>query len=292
MLIKNMSKNIFPDFFIVGAPRCGTTSLNEYLNNIPQIYMCKKECGFFSEYSNGRVESYDEYRNLFSTAKQNQLIGESTAIYLRDPDTPEKIHNANPDAKIVIMLRDPIERAFSHYLMYIKNGYETKPFSKKFKIYLENKKKDDFYDYIMMPSFYFDSVSQYIKIFGKEKIKIIIYEEFAQNTSDSVYQVLDFLNIKSKPPTNIGKKYNDFSHPLGKSQNFLLSNKISKNLGRKLLPKSTRISIKNILSDKSEKPTLEKDDVLKLQELFSQDVSSLESLFERKLPWKNFSSDI
>ena len=80
----------YPDFFIVGAPRCGTTSLHEYLNKISDVFMCTKECGFFSKYSNGRIESYDEYHALFSNAQSNQLIGESTAIYLRDPDTAKK----------------------------------------------------------------------------------------------------------------------------------------------------------------------------------------------------------
>tara|TARA_B110000014_G_scaffold264021_1_gene262926 strand:+ start:1604 stop:2452 length:849 start_codon:yes stop_codon:yes gene_type:complete len=281
-------QKIYPDFFIVGAPRSGTTSLHEYLNQLSEVFMCVKECGFFSEFSNGRVESYDEYAALFSGASSNQLIGESTAIYLRDPDTPKKIHDANPNAKIIIMLRDPIERAFSHYLMYIKNGYETLSFSKKLENYLESKTKENFHNYIIMPSFYFDSISGYVDMFGREKIKIIIYEEFAKNTEKSVSEILDFLNINTELPTNLTKKYNDFSHPLGKSQNFIISNKLSRNLGRRLLPKSTRISIKNIISNKNEKPTLQKNDLLKLQELFSQDVSSLKSFLERKLPWKNF----
>ena len=108
--------NAYPDFFIVGAPRSGTTSLHEYLNKIPEIFMCTKESGYFSKFSIGRVTTEQEYKNLYSNSENNQLIGESTAIYLRDPETPDLIYKANPKAKIIILLRDPIERAHSHYL--------------------------------------------------------------------------------------------------------------------------------------------------------------------------------
>ncbi len=278
----------YPDFFIVGAPRCGTTSLHEYLNQIPDVFMCTKECGFFSTYSNGRVESYDEYYNLFSTAESNQLIGESTAIYLRDPETPKKIYQANPNAKIIFMLRDPIERAFSHYLMYVKNGYENLPFSKKLEKYIENKANDNFHNYIIMPSYYFNSINEYIRIFGKDNVKIIIYEEFAKKTKKIVTEILDFLNLDVELPTNLSKKYNDFSHPLGKSQNFIISNKLSKTLGKKFLPKSTRVSIKNLLSDKKSKPELTQNDISKLSNLFNVDVKNIQNLISNKLEWKNF----
>ena len=272
----------------MGAPRSGTTSLHEYLNQIPEIFMCPKECGFFSKFSIGRVESETEYQNLFVDATSTQLIGESTAIYLRDPETPTKIYNVNPNAKIIIILRDPIERAYSHYLMYIRNGYETQSFSKKLKTYNKSKSQGGFHDYIIMPSFYFDSVSNYIEVFDKTQIKICICEEFAYNTQKIVAEILDFLNINSSLPKNITKKYNDFAHPLGKSQQFFMKNYLSKNLGRRLLPKSTRLSIKNFLSDKNSKPELKENDIIKLHELFADDVIKTQDLLKRKLHWEHF----
>ena len=139
-----------------------------------------------------------------------------------------------------------------------------------------------------MPSFYLDSISRYIELFKKDKVKIIIYEEFAENTEEAVQETLDFLHIDAELPSNLSKKYNDFTHPLGKSQNFIVSNKLLRPLGRNFLPKSTRLSIKNMLSDKNEKPILQEDDILKLRELFSSDVTALENFLEQKLPWKNF----
>ena len=108
------------------------------------------------------------------------------------------------------MLRDPIERAYSHYLMYIRNGYETQSFSKKLGAYDKSKPREKFHDYIIMPSYYFDSISKYIKLFGRNQIKICIYEEFVSNTEKIVAETLDFLGIDSSLPKNISKKYNDF----------------------------------------------------------------------------------
>ena len=281
-------KRTYPDFFIVGAPRSGTTSLHEYLNEIPEIFMCPKECGYFSKFSIGRVESAQEYKNLFADATSNQLIGESTAIYLRDPETPDKIHKANHNAKIIIMLRDPIERVHSHYLMYVHNGYETQSFSKKLEAYDKSKSDEKFHNYIIMPSYYFDSVSKYIDVFGRDQIKICIYEEFADKTHKIVSEILDFLCIDSSLPKNITEKYNDFAHPLGKSQKFIMPNYVSKNIGRRLLPKSMRLSIKNFLSDKNSKPELEENDILKLHDFFVSDVTKIQDLLKRKLHWQHF----
>ena len=284
-----MERN-YPEFFIVGAPRTGTTSLHEYLNEIPEIFMCPKECGYFSKFSIGRIESLQEYKNLFMDATSDQLIGESTAIYLRDPETPGKIYKANNKAKIIIMLRDPIERAYSHYLMYIRNGYETQSFSKKLEAYDKNKPQGKFHDYIITPSYYFDSVSKYVKLFGRNQTKICIYEEFASNTEKIVAEILDFLGVDVSLPKNISKKYNDFAHPLGKSQNFFMKSSVSKNIGRRLLSQSTRLSIKNFLSDKNSKPKLKENDILKLHEFFVNDVTKIQDLLQRKLQWQHFSN--
>ena len=280
--------NAYPDFFIVGAPRSGTTSLHEYLNKIPEIFMCTKESGYFSKFSIGRVTTEQEYKNLYSNSENNQLIGESTAIYLRDPETPDLIYKANPKAKIIILLRDPIERAHSHYLKYIRNGYETEPFSRKIAVYKKNNTQDSFHDYIIMPSFYFDSVSKYIKIFGDKQVKICIYEEFAKNTKKIVTGILDFLQIDSEIPSNINKKYGEFAHPPNKSEQLLTTNYFSSNVATRFIPKSMRSSIKNLLSDKNSKPELEEDDIMKLHELFDDDVTKLQNLLRRKLNWKHF----
>lgn len=283
------SKNS-PDFFIVGAPRSGTTSLHEYFKKIPEIFMCPKECGYFSKYCIGRVETLQEYQKLFQNSTNKQLIGDATAIYLRDPETPKLIHDANPNAKIIILLRDPIERAYSHYLMFIKNEYETKSFSKQIRDYSNNGIKTGmFHDYIIMPSLYSNSVLKYVEIFGIKNVGVFLYEDFAKNTQKIVSEILEFLEIKTKLPENVGNIYNEYAKPLGETSKSIISNQTIKTLAKRFLTKSTRVSLtRSVLTKKGEKPTINIDDEKILHDLFIDDVKKLQKILKKKINWNHF----
>lgn len=287
----NLASKNSPDFFIVGAPRSGTTSLHEYFKKIPEIFMCPKECGYFSKYCIGRVETLQEYQKLFQNSTNKQLIGDITAIYLRDPETPKLIHDVNPDAKIIILLRDPIERAFSHYLMFIKNEYETESFSKQIKDYFDNKiKTGRFHDYVIMPSFYSDSISKYVEIFGMKNVRIFLYEDFAKNTQKIVSEILEFLEIKIKLPENVGNIYNEYAKPLGETSKSIISNQTIKTLAKKFLTKSRRVSLtRSVLTKKGEKPTIDTNDEKILHDLFIDDVKKLQGILKKKINWSHFS---
>ena len=113
------NKETWPNFFIVGAARAGTTSLYTYLKNTPGVYMSEhKEPHYFID--NMKAGYYDEskYLQLFKNVKNEKAIGEASVDYLIDPSSAKCIHDKIPDAKIIILLRDPVERAFSSYLTY------------------------------------------------------------------------------------------------------------------------------------------------------------------------------
>jgi hypothetical protein len=125
---------IWPNFFVVGGQRAGTTSLYEYLRRIPEVYMSAvKEPYYFAPNfpSNPyirRIAARDEYLSLFRNTRGERLIGEASPLYLWDVESPVLIHKVVPDARIIMILRDPIERAFSSYLLSVQWGYETRPF--------------------------------------------------------------------------------------------------------------------------------------------------------------------
>ena len=173
-------------------------------------------------------------------------------------------------------------------IMHCITSYPTQP--KDANLQMIKTLQEKFHDYIITPSYYFDSVSKYVKLFGRNQTKICIYEEFASNTEKIVAEILDFLGVDVSLPKNISKKYNDFAHPLGKSQNFFMKSSVSKNIGRRLLSQSTRLSIKNFLSDKNSKPKLKENDILKLHEFFVNDVTKIQDLLQRKLQWQHFSN--
>ena len=145
------------DFFLVGAARCGTTSLYNYLNNNNEIYLPKiKEPNFFSEVDSPKLEDHDlpipnvsyhskiinsreVYDTLYTEAKKSQLKGDTSPSYLWDKNTAKKIFNHNPKAKIIISLRQPLDRAYSHYIMNYYTGVDT---SKSFVEALNSKKNE------------------------------------------------------------------------------------------------------------------------------------------------------
>src|SRR5262249_11013082 len=110
---------IWPNFFIVGAPRAGTTSLYIYLKQIPGIYMSPvKEPHYFNHEPGER--SRDEYLELFRAADTAVAVGEASVGYLRHPDAPLRIRANVPHAKIIMSLRDPVEKVYSQYFEQVR----------------------------------------------------------------------------------------------------------------------------------------------------------------------------
>ncbi len=116
-----------PNFFIVGAAKAGTSSLWKYLNSHPQVFMPRdelhKEPCFFSSF--GESMGLDYYLNLYATASEKQtLCGDASTAHLSDPVSAERIYAFNPDARIIIILRNPADRAYSLYNWMVQEGYE------------------------------------------------------------------------------------------------------------------------------------------------------------------------
>ena len=116
-------EEIWPNFFIVGAQKAATSSLYQYLKEIPGVYMSPiKEPFYFAPHTvqddaSDLIRDKKEYLRLFEKARGYIAVGEATPIYLWDPDSPKLIHQTVPHARIIMILRDPIERAYSNYLM-------------------------------------------------------------------------------------------------------------------------------------------------------------------------------
>src|SRR5438093_448879 len=117
-----------PDFFIVGAPKCGTTAMYAYLRQHPQIFMpFHKEPLFFGSDLTTRYGrmSLEEYLALFADASRGQRIGEASAWYLYSATAAAEIKAFAPDAQIVVMLRDPVEVMRAQHSQLLFNMQET-----------------------------------------------------------------------------------------------------------------------------------------------------------------------
>jgi len=116
------------DFMIIGAQKCGTTALAEFLNGHPDIEMSSpKEVHLFDAPALDSQQIVERYAAAFSD-ENCELRGEATPIYLYLQGIPEKLHRYNAKLKFIVMLRDPVERAYSHYAMERERGNEPLPF--------------------------------------------------------------------------------------------------------------------------------------------------------------------
>ena len=286
-----MAKEIWPNFFIVGAPRSGKSSLYEYLRRVPGIYMSPvEEPNYFAPglrhrylgkpvldfaiYS--RVRNQADYLKLFRSVKNETAVGEASGSYLSDPGAPGRIKEAVPGARIIINLRDPVERVYLQYLMHVRQGWQRASFEEaaRTNLYLE-------------PSLYANQAQRYLDVFGSDHVKILIFEEFIQNPRKAVSEVLKFLGVNAEPPVIVGKAYNFFTTPhywplIGRIMRWRPAR-----VAMRLLfsPRIRWIIRQHVIYRKASEPPMPEKARRFLEELFRSDVLRLEQILGRPLPW-------
>jgi len=280
----------WPNFFIVGAPRAATTSLDDLLKKGEGIFMpSHKEPHYFSSIKSSQlypppIRDKKKYLSLFKKAPNGALRGEASTSYLWDPTTPKLIHQTIPEAKIIIILRDPVERAYSHYLLRVGGG-KTYSFSEAIQKSLDS--KNDYYQgIIILGGSYNEQVKRYQEIFGQKQVKVLIFEEFIKNPKKTIKEVFEFLNLTSKPPEEVELVHNILTKPRNQIALSLLQNTMVRKIARNLLPTSVAVSgVKQVLGKKISKPAMLKKDRIFLQNLYRNDVRDLQKTLKRKLPW-------
>jgi len=202
----------WPNFFVVGAPRSGSTTLYDYLKRAKGVYMSPiKEPRYFSSIDPSTmypppITDKKKYLALFKGVKDEKAIGEASPSYLRDEKAPYNIKKIVPDAKIIMILRDPLNRAYSQYQLRISNG-KTYTFSECIKLSLELD-ADDFKSRITKSGFYAKQVQMYLDVFGSNNVKILIFEEFIKDPEPQIKKVLEFLGVNSESPPTIELTHN------------------------------------------------------------------------------------
>ena len=184
-----------PNFLIVGAQKCGTTSLHDILNEHPQANMSNlKEINFF--YSEDKyAKGLDHYKSYFKNPDSNHRVtGESSPGYICSPGIHKLIHQDLGNIKIVIILRDPIKRAFSQYWDNRRQLKETMSESEIIDNYLETEYSKNRKGYFSRGVYYSD-VKKYVELFGKKNVHIIILENLIKNQTSELQQLYNFLGI-------------------------------------------------------------------------------------------------
>ena len=199
-----------PNFFIVGAPKSGTTALYEYLKKHPEFFMCPmKEPHFFASDVFGknrayRIQTLADYLGLFAQARERKRVGECSIAYLGSRSAPKEIKAFNPAARIIIMLRNPVDMM---YALHSQHVWDTTEEVVDFQAALKADEKWDFESGQLQrtrlawlgyreTARYAQQVRRYFDVFGRENVHVIIYDDFASNTSAVYRDTLRFLDVR------------------------------------------------------------------------------------------------
>jgi len=283
-----------PNLFIVGAPKCGTTALYKYLESHPQVFMSDpKEVNFFSKkeleeqslyYQDFKPKNEKEYLSLFKNVDiEHKIIGEASVSYLFYTEVPERIHTFNPNSKVVILLRDPVARALSHYLMDKRLGLLNKELMEIFHSE-EARDKLNFQQYFLIGN-YASQVKRYLSLFGKNNVEIIFSKELKSNRNNTIQNLYRFLGIQNFELTK-EIKHNAYKEPKGffikkiYSMSFIRKN-IKKVIPEPILKRGVEFFF-NLTP-----PTLNNQDKILLKKYYYDDICELEKLLTKDLTeWK------
>ncbi|WP_017715481.1 sulfotransferase domain-containing protein [Kamptonema formosum] len=215
-----------PDFLIIGAQKCGTTSLYHYLIQHPQIRpAAQKELHFFDLFFSKGVEWYLEQFPR-RTAGAGWLTGESSPYYIFHPLVPQRVWRLFPEVKLIVLLREPVARAWSHYHHEVRLGYEKLSFEDAIALEPERLKgetekilaDETYYSFnhqhctYLSRGAYAEQLLSWMELFPKKQFLILKSEDFYANPAESVKQVFEFLGLPDCRLPEYGK-YNAGEYP-------------------------------------------------------------------------------
>ncbi len=207
-----MSQVVEPNFFMVGAARSGTTSMYEYLRSHPEIFMpatlAGKEPSHFCDLTApwaARYRDFDAYLSLFSKGRGRAAVGDGSTNYLVSPESARRISQRYPNAKILIILRNPAERAYSLYRYICCWGIEDAPTFEKALAReasrLGNAQFIERWNLLYHAFLYYNSglyaeqITRYQEAFPREQMHIVLFDDLKKNAADTVSGVYRFLGV-------------------------------------------------------------------------------------------------
>ncbi|MCX7551330.1 sulfotransferase family protein [Xanthomarina sp. F2636L] len=295
----NRTPNI--NLFIVGAAKSGTTSLYNYLSQHPEIFLPRvKEPNFYSNAESDNPADYiipkkgktchkrmindkNVYFSLYEEARNQKILADASPSYLWDKDAAKNIYSDFPNTKIIILLRSPIHRAYSHYLMDLKYGHQLENNFKQAILkdqFAEPKVWGKAHMYLDI-GLYYEQVVRYLDVFDKKHVKIIIYEDFIKSTEQYLREIFDFLKIDNSLVNKIDfqKVHNPYVTHRGNISKGFLKYKSKLKVLKHLFPEFLKDYLnKEILYKEAEKPKLKPEDQLFLNNYYKEDIKNLQSL--------------
>ncbi len=189
----------------MGAPKSGTTAMNDYLAGHPDIFMIEKELHFFGKDLKVRERIKEaDYLEKFSAAGAKKIRGEASVWYLYSESAAYEIKSFAPAAKILIMLRNPVDVIYSLHSQHLYDGNEViTEFEAAIALDDERRKGErlpDSVDYFALPPYrdtvlFSRQVKRYFDVFGRDHVHVVLYDDFKANTKETVSETLSFLGV-------------------------------------------------------------------------------------------------
>ncbi|MBC8388145.1 MAG: sulfotransferase [Actinobacteria bacterium] len=295
----------FPNFLIIGAQKAGTTSLYYYLKQHPEIFMLdEKEPRFFAlmgsdldyrgpDDPSAKCEyiSFSSYKKLFKKVKGEKAVGECSTLYLYSLEAPGNIKKNIPDVKIIAVLRNPIERAYSNYVYAYQNGHETIDlFSKALReeeIRIEEK-WGPLWHY-KSKGFYTEQLKRYYELFSPNQILIFLYDDLKEQPVSVCQKIFRFLNVDDTFVPDISYRYNVTGIPKIKWLHRFIRDPSRLKFFYLPIPSKIRNYIKkginqlNISNKQKLKLEFTSEDRKYLKAIYNDEIKSLEKLFNKDL---------
>jgi Sulfotransferase family len=292
---------IMPNFLVLGTTKSGTTSLNNYLDQHPDIYMSPvKEPRFFafegetldfvgprSQIINtSSITDLNRYSALFQGAQNEKAIGEASALYLFVEKAAQSIHRHIPDARLIAILRNPVDRAYSQFLHNVRDGYEDS------NSFLEALQQDESRQqrrwepglYYIPWGFYSVQLQRYFQLFDKQQIKIIMYEDFENNLKSTIGEIFRFLKVDDTFVPEMSARYNVSGLPKSRTIHTLLTNlPWLAGLAKSVVPHKARRRVMDVRNRNLAKPGIPEDARKYLCDIYRRDVLDLQELIQRDL---------
>lgn len=293
-----------PNYIVIGASKCGTKSLYYYLLDHPDIFLPRdrSEVSFFADgAAREDMITFDDYKELYSAAdaRKPAAILDISTPYLYDEQAPNRIRQClGEDLKFIAFIRNPVHMVFSLWLQMVHGGYESLSFSEALVQESSRMNDEDFKKNCLgwPPNYFYysracytDQLMRYIDVFGKEKLKVYIFEEFFASGLPQWPAFLSFLGVDPRYcPADLGRVFNP-----GGTERFTF---ITRGLTRKsfvksavarFIPESKRPYLRRLLHDFNKKPyrrTKEDEQAMnELRERFGPELRRLEKLLGRSL---------
>ena len=294
---ESISSNII-DFLIIGAAKSGTTWLANNLRQHPGIFIPEqKELFYFNEkmieftdmINFNRTKPLEWYISFFKDAKSHQIKGEAAPAYLWDKNTPRNIYNFNPHIKLISILREPVDRAFSHYLYDLGRSVLSQ---------MEFHKAIEEHPILIEMGMYGQSLERYYELFPPKNILVVLYDDLINDNQALLKEVERFLGVEEFIPENIDQAENVtgvprfiwFNRFITKGRHYLrtLNLKFMIDLLRAIgLAKLSMLIMSRNVKPFESKPILDPAVKAQVKQIFQSDIAILEELINRDLSaWK------